>query len=139
MFVHPLSVRLSIMLSPPKSLATKLATSLPLLIGVCESNYFSVPPSICPSCYEGRAKSSVTNRLPLFYPSYILKCFTALEWCVEKLTIPVYFLQIAFQLTELFQTEIDAVIYTDQFTSYIGTWTRRLKFIAILNAALGFI
>ena len=31
--------------------------------------------------YEGRAKSSVTNRLPLFYPRYILKCFTALEWC----------------------------------------------------------
>ena len=23
--------------------------------------------------YEGRAKSSVTNRLPLFYPKYILK------------------------------------------------------------------
>ena len=33
--------------------------------------------------YEGRAKSSVTNRLPKFYPRYILKCFTALEWCVE--------------------------------------------------------
>ena len=33
--------------------------------------------------YEGRAKSSVTNRLPSFYPRYILKCFTALEWCVE--------------------------------------------------------
>ena len=33
--------------------------------------------------YKGRAKSSVTNRLPKFYPSYILKCFTALEWCVE--------------------------------------------------------
>ena len=32
---------------------------------------------------EGRAKSSVTNRLPKFYPRYILKCFTALEWCVE--------------------------------------------------------
>ena len=32
--------------------------------------------------------------------------------------IPVYFVQIAFQLTELFQTEIDAVIYTDQFTCY---------------------
>ena len=29
--------------------------------------------------YEGRAKSSVTNRLPWFYPRYILKCFTALE------------------------------------------------------------
>ena len=28
--------------------------------------------------------------------------------------IPLYFEQIAFQLTELFQTEIDAVIYTDQ-------------------------
>ena len=27
-------------------------------------------------------------------------------------------MQIAFQLTELFQTEIDAVIYTDQFTCY---------------------
>ena len=32
--------------------------------------------------------------------------------------IPIYFVQIAFQLTELFQTEIDAVIYTDQFTCY---------------------
>ena len=32
--------------------------------------------------------------------------------------IPVYFVQIAFQLTELFQIEIDAVIYTDQFTCY---------------------
>ena len=62
--------------------------------------------------YEDRAKNSVTNRLPKFYPSYILKYFTALEW----LTIPVSFVQIAFQLTELFQTEIDAVIYTDQFT-----------------------
>ena len=29
-------------------------------------------------------------------------------------------MQIAFQLTELFQTEIDAVIYTDQFACYIG-------------------
>ena len=33
--------------------------------------------------YEGRAKSSVTNRLPWFYLRYILKCFTALEWCVR--------------------------------------------------------
>ena len=89
--------------------------------------------------YEGRAKSSVTNRLPWFYPRYILKCFTALEWCVEQLTIPVYFVQIAFLLTELFQIETDAVIYTDQFTCYIGTWTRRLKFVAILNATLGLI
>ena len=31
-------------------------------------------------------------------------------------------MQIVFQLTELFQIEIDAVIYTDQFTCYIGTW-----------------
>ena len=30
-------------------------------------------------------------------------------------------MQIAFQLTELFQIEIDAVIYTDQFTCYNGT------------------
>ena len=29
-----------------------------------------------------------------------------------------YFVQIAFQLTELFQIEIDAVLYTDQFTCY---------------------
>ena len=37
--------------------------------------------------------------------------------------MPVYFVQIAFQLTEFFfQIEIDAVIYTDQFTCYIGTW-----------------
>ena len=53
--------------------------------------------------------------------------------------IPIYFVQIAFQLTELFQIEIDAVIYTDQFTCYTGTLTRRLKFVAILNAALGLI
>ena len=45
-------------------------------------------------------------------------------------------MQIAFQLTELFQIEIEAVIYTDQFICYVGTWTRRLKFVAILNAAL---
>ena len=32
--------------------------------------------------------------------------------------IPVYFVQIDFQLTELLQIEIDAVIYTDQFTCY---------------------
>ena len=53
--------------------------------------------------------------------------------------IPAYFVQIAFQLTELFQIEIDAVIYTDQFTCYIGTWTRRLKVVAILNVALDLI
>ena len=35
-------------------------------------------------------------------------------------------MQIAFQLTELFQIEIDSVIYTDQFTCYIGTWARKL-------------
>ena len=29
--------------------------------------------------YEGRAKSYVTNRLPWFYPRYILKCVTAFE------------------------------------------------------------
>ena len=39
--------------------------------------------TILHNAYEGRAKSSVTNRLPLFYLRYILKCFTALEWCVE--------------------------------------------------------
>ena len=48
-------------------------------------------------------------------------------------------MQIAFQLTKLFQIEKDTVIYTDQFTCYIGTWIRRLKFVAILNAALGLI
>ena len=32
--------------------------------------------------------------------------------------IPVYFIQIAFHLIELFQIEIDAVIYTDQFTQF---------------------
>ena len=51
--------------------------------------------------------------------------------------IPVYFVQIAFQLTKLLRIEIDAG--TDQFTCYIGTWIRKLKFVAILNAALGFI
>ena len=39
--------------------------------------------------------------------------------------ISLYFVQIPFQLTELFQIEIDAVIYTDQFTCYIGTWTKQ--------------
>ena len=39
----------------------------------------------------------------------------------------------------LSQIERDAVIYTDQFTCYIGTWTRRLKFVAILNTTLGLI
>ena len=48
-------------------------------------------------------------------------------------------MQIAFQLTELFQFEIDAVIYIDKLTCYSGTWTKRLKFVAILNAALGLI
>ena len=48
-------------------------------------------------------------------------------------------MQIAFQRTKLFQIEIDAIIYTDQFTCYIGTWTRRLEFVTILNAALGLI
>ena len=48
-------------------------------------------------------------------------------------------MQIAFQLTEIFQIEIDAVIYTNQFTCYFGTWTRRLNFVAILNTALGLI
>ena len=74
-----------------------------------------------------------------FISGIFFKCFTALEWCVEQLTMPVYFVQIAFQLTELFQIEIDAVIYTDQFTCYIGIWTRKLKFVTILNAALGLI
>ena len=32
--------------------------------------------------------------------------------------IPIYFVQTAFQLTELFQIEVDAVIYTDQFICY---------------------
>ena len=36
-------------------------------------------------------------------------------------------MQIAFHLTELFQTEIDAVIFTDQFTFYIGTWTKKTE------------
>ena len=35
-------------------------------------------------------------------------------------------MQIAFQLTELFQIEIDVVIYTDQFTCYIGTGSGQL-------------
>ena len=53
--------------------------------------------------------------------------------------ILLYFVQIAFHLTELFQIERNAVIYTDPFTCYIGSWTRRLKFVVILNAALGLI
>ena len=38
----------------------------------------------CGLRYDGRAKSSVTNGLPWFYPRYILKCFTALEWCLFR-------------------------------------------------------
>ena len=34
------------------------------------------------------------------------------------------FMQIAFQLTELFQIEIDAVIYIDQFTCYICSYIK---------------
>ena len=41
------------------------------------------PPHTHTRIYEGPAKSSVTNRLPKFYPRYVLKCFTALEWWVE--------------------------------------------------------
>ena len=41
--------------------------------------------------------------------------------------IPLYFVQIAFQLTELFQIETDAVIYTDQFTCYIGTMDQKTE------------
>ena len=54
----PLSVHLSIMLSPHKPLGgiqpNVLATSLPLMIKVCESNIFFLCvhcPSICPSPY----------------------------------------------------------------------------------------
>ena len=39
--------------------------------------------------------------------------------------IRLYFVDIAFQLTELFQIEIDAAIYTDQFTCYFGIWTKQ--------------
>ena len=45
-------------------------------------------------------------------------------------------MQTGFQLTELFQIEIDAVINTDQFICYIGTWTRRLKFIAFVKCRI---
>ena len=41
---------------------------------------------VCKSQFDSTRvlqKSSVTNRLRKFYPRYILKCFTALEWCVE--------------------------------------------------------
>ena len=44
---------------------------------------FSETELLTDDMYEGPAKSSVTNRLPWFYPRYILKCFTALEWGVE--------------------------------------------------------
>ena len=59
--------------------------------------------------------------------------FDSSNWTKKMVKV----VQIAFHLAELFQIGINAVIYTDQFTSYIGTWTRRLKFIAILKAALG--
>ena len=36
-------------------------------------------------------------------------------------------MQIAFQLTELFQIEIDAVIYTDQFTCYIWNMDQKIE------------
>ena len=36
------------------------------------------------SCINiSNSKEMVTNRPTKFYPKYILKCFTALEWCVE--------------------------------------------------------
>ena len=56
----------------------------------------------------------------------MLHCIWIVCWIAKN---PPFLVQIAFQLTELFQTEIDAVIYTDQFTCYTGTWTRRLKFV----------
>ena len=43
--------------------------------------WLDIPTDFCSPAYEGCAKSSFTNRLPLFYPWYILKCFTALQWC----------------------------------------------------------
>ena len=46
-------------------------------------------------------------------------------WMVCWIAIPIYFVQIAFQLTKLFQIEIDAVIYTDQFTCYNKKWSRK--------------
>ena len=41
--------------------------------------------------------------------------------------IPIYFVQIASQLTELLQIEIDAIIYTDQFTCYIGNMDQKTE------------
>ena len=58
------------------SLFQTLITQTIAQVEVCLVQYLS-------SFYEGPAKSSVTNRLPWFYPRYILKCFTALDGCVE--------------------------------------------------------
>ena len=48
-----------------------------------DSKHYLVSKIRPPCPYEVRAKSSVANRLPKFYPRYNLKCFTALEWCVK--------------------------------------------------------
>ena len=83
-------------MAPKFALFTK-GSKLPLNKGFKNLSYYSLAlsprdalthnePSYALHClpfYEGRAKSSVTNRLPKFYPRYILKCFTTLEWCVE--------------------------------------------------------
>ena len=53
------------------------------IYNICYLDFGQVPFLANKRAYVGPAKSSVTNRLPKFYPRYILQCFTALEWCVE--------------------------------------------------------
>ena len=48
----------------------------------------------------------------------MLHCTWMVCWIANDTRLLYYFVQIAFQLTELFQIEIEAVIYTDQFTCY---------------------
>ena len=77
----------------------------------------------------------------IFIPVVIVKCLQVHGKCAVQCSadsgppvcitgslhgLEVLTSEIAFQLTELFQIEIDAVIYADQFTCYIGTWTSRL-------------
>ena len=50
--------------------------------------------------------------------------------------ISVYKMQIAFKMSEFFQIEMHAVLYTDQFIFRMVKWAKNLKFVDMLNATL---
>ena len=50
--------------------------------------------------------------------------------------ISVYKMQIAFKISELFQIEMHAVLYTDQFIFRMVKWAKKLKFVDMLNDTL---